>query len=139
MARPKGSFDPAGRKSGSGRKDITGHRSARMALNQGDPLRGLALQAQEQALDRYETEGVYLLSRDNASRIQAVADCHWNAYLAAEQADERNPRLVLELGQRVVGYLVKATAAWVDLEEMRKAKDANVVDYELSLEQQRDD
>jgi hypothetical protein len=138
MARPIGSFESS-HKPGSGRKETTGHSSGRQALARGEPLRGLALKAQQSALERYEVDGVYELAVENASRVQAVADCFWSALLGEQSKDEPNPKTVVDLSIRLVGYLTKATQAWIECGELRKAKDAKVVDYEQVLERERDE
>ena len=138
MPRPSGSFDGVTDRTGSGRLEIHGHRPARDALSRDEPLRGMALAAQKAALERYEMFGVYELAVENASRIQAVADCFWSALLGEQSKDEPNPTTVLDLSSRLVNYLTKATQAWIECGELRRTKDIGVLDYERILEREAD-
>jgi hypothetical protein len=128
MARPIGAVTDPSKGRPPGPPERTGHRSARDALVKDAPLRGLALEAQGAALARYEMDGVYSLALENASRVQAVCDCHWAALLAEEQKDEPNQKTLMELSRRLVTYLQRATSAWVEVEEMRRGNVTDVLD-----------
>ena len=58
------------------------------AIQRGEPLRGLAAEAEEAVYTELSVEGRYSLVLRNAARLQAAADLYWNAVqVAAEQDD----------------------------------------------------
>ena len=121
MPRSVGSFDSATHRRGSGRLEITGHRAARDALTRGQPLRGLALQAQRRAMERWESEGSYQMVIEAATKLQAVADVHWHALLSASEAEEPNLKTVMDLGARCASFYLKAAKMWMDVSDMQRA------------------
>ena len=136
MPRPMGSYLEPSAKRATGRQETHGTRPARDALARDEPLRGLALQAQQAALERYELDGSYELALENASRIQAVGDVFWAATVAA--IEDNKYTLAFDLATRLVGFLTRATQAWGELEGLRRVKDGAMLDYEQVLERDRD-
>lgn len=70
------------------------------AITKGEPLRGLAAEAQADVMAEYETSGHVPLVLKNASRLQAAANLYWAALSnAAEAGDlEKIDRYIQRLG-----------------------------------------
>lgn len=133
MARPTGSYSAPNTGRSTGPPERTGHRSARQALAKGELLRGLALEAKERAIERYEVDGVFLVARDIWSDVEGVRVTHVNAFHAEEQKDKPNMKQIIELGRRVEGLSKTSEMLLCRLEDLRKVKDADDVNYEQIL------
>ncbi len=92
------------------------------ALAAGEPLTGLAKQAEDGARDRLEIDGRAAVVRENAIRLQAVADLFYNAVQKA--ANEGNLALLDRYSQRYGWLAMSALRALAQLaaEEKDAAK-----------------
>lgn len=92
------------------------------ALTTGEPLTGLAKQAEDGARDRLEVDGRAAVVRENAIRLQAVADLFYNAVQKA--ANDGNLALLDRYAARYGWLAMSALRALAQLatEEKDAAK-----------------
>ena len=142
MARPTGSFDPAGRKVGSGAPkgntsgETIGHRGARNALQRGEPFRGLALVKEQEVSAELEMEGVEALLIRDAIRLQTVTDLYYDAILCAEQ--QGRIQTLDNYLARHASLTTRAMTAWEQVRQLQRERETGVLDYEQVLERDRD-
>ena len=86
-------------------------------IRKGEPLTGLAAEAEQNAIAELENKGVDSMAERNAVRLQAASDLYWNAVLKAAQDND------LEALDRYVarfGWLAGCTLR--ALEQVKKAR-----------------
>lgn len=81
--RPDGTFQP-----GENARLKHGGAAAVQQLAHGEPLTGLAAEAEAAVTAELEAEGRYALVVRNARRLQAAADLYWNAVSAAAERQD---------------------------------------------------
>lgn len=130
--RPKGStLSPEAERS-PGPPERFGHRSGRDALARGEPLKGLALKAKQEALERYEMEGAYTLALENWSDVAGVKTTFMNAFHSEEQKDEPNLKQIVELGRRIESLSKTFDVLLRNLEDLRVTRDGQTLEGMLS-------
>lgn len=65
-----------------------GGEAAVKAIQKGEPLRGLAAQAEQDVITELSMNGVLSLIRRDVTRVQAATDLFWNAIQKAAEEDD---------------------------------------------------
>ena len=100
------------------------------AISKGEPLRGLAAEAERAVRDELESEGRHALVVRNAIRLQTAADLFWNA--VAKAAEDRDLKSLDRYLARFGWLASSALRAWAQVKQERP-DGANVLDYEAVL------
>jgi hypothetical protein len=115
-----------------------GGEAAVKAIQHGEPLTGLAAEAERAVVDELESRGPAALEVRNACRAQAACDLYWNAIQAV--ADQGN----LEMLDRYVarfGWLVGVSLrAWAQVKKAGgSGEDPHIVDAMKAAKEAKDD
>jgi hypothetical protein len=110
-----------------------GGEAAVKSLAAGEPLRGLAAQAQQAVENELEVKGVSSIVRTNATRMQAAADLYWGAIQKAAETGRIDDldRYIQRFGW-LSGAALRAWQA-VEVAEKNAGKGVSIVDVLQSI------
>jgi len=98
-----------------------GGEAAVKAIQKGEPLRGLAIQAEQDVILELEDKGALALIQRNATRLQAAADLYWNAVMKAAQTGDLSS-MDYYVGR--YGWLASASLrAWAQVRQEERLKE----------------
>jgi hypothetical protein len=113
-----------------------GGEAAVKAVQKGEPLTGLARQAELAVYDELHEDGRYALVVRNAARLQAAADLYWDAVSKAAQDRDLD---ALDRYVKRYGWLAGATLrAWAQVKQEDAARPP-ALDYDELVAQLRKD
>jgi len=107
---------------GNKNAEIHGGAAAIAAIQKGEPLRGLAAQAEQNVIAEYEQSGASSLIIVNATRLQAVCNLYWNAIEKALQDED-----LVKLDHYVsrYGWLASSSLrAWIEVRKEERNRDS---------------
>lgn len=91
------------------------------AIQRGEPLHGLAAQAEQDVYQELSESGVYNLIERNAARLQAACDLYWNA---VQKAAQENDLKALDRYVSRYGWLAGASLrAWAQVRQEQRQRD----------------
>ncbi len=97
-------------------------------ISQGQPLRGIAAQAQAEVKAEYETNGAQAMVQGNAERLEAASRLYWDAITKAAQDGDIK---AMDAYLARFGWLAgKAVSAWAEVrkgDKQSKGKLAEVL------------